>query len=288
MRVRSGRAVAVMRRGRLVFAAIGLAFALQACGAADDAGDDASAGTPERVVRAWATTRSVRLRCERAVTARYVRATYGSRQGCRRREAPSPHSRPLAPRVRQSVVVRGATASANVELAGGTLAGARGTIRLARQGGTWRIDDVGTDFMRAVYSRNTLHQLQLTANEPGLRVGAARRCVDAKIGAHNDRLVRAAWRGSEAAGRTVIDQTLLGCLNAPGTGSGGVSYLRGRLIEGVVDGEFELTAAEQACADRVLRVRVSDREVLEHVQRDRSSPPPATVRIARLIAGCKR
>jgi len=269
-------------------AAIGLALALQACGAADDAGDDAPAAGPERVVRAWATTQSVRLRCERAVTARYVRATYGNREGCRRREAPSPQSRPLAPHVRQSVVVRGATASADVELAGGTLRGARGTIRLARQGGTWRIDDVGTDFIRAVYSRNTLHQLQLTADEPGLRVGAARRCVDAKIGAHDDRLVRAVWQGSEAAGETVVAQTLLGCLNAPGTGARGASYLRARLIEDVVDGEFELTTSEQACADRVLRTRLSDREVLEHVRRDRSSPPPVTARIARLIAGCKR
>ncbi len=275
-------------RGTLACAAIGLALALQACGAADDAVDDAPARAPEQVVRAWATTQSVRLRCERAVTARYVRATYGSRQGCRRREAPSPQSRPLAPRVRQSVVVRGATASADVELAGGTLTGARGTIRLARQGRTWRIDDVGTDFIRAVYSRNTLHQLQLTADEPGLRVGAARRCVDAKIAAHNDRLVRAVWRGSEAAGETVIGQTLLGCLNAPGTGARGASYLRARLIEDVVDGEFELTAADQACADRVLPTRLSDRQVLEHVQRDRSSPPPATARIARLIAGCER
>jgi hypothetical protein len=278
----------VTARGTLACAATGLALALQACGAADDAVEDAPARAPEQVVRAWATTQSVRLRCQRAVTARYVRATYGSRHGCRRREAPSPQSRPLAPRVRQSVVVRGATASADVELVGGNVTGARGTIRLSRQGGTWRIDDVGTDFVRAVYSRLTLHQLQLTADEPGLRVGAARRCVDAKIAAHDDRRVRAAWRGSEAAGETVIGQTLLGCLNAPGTGARGTSYLRARLIEDVVDGELGLTAAEQACADRVLRTRLSDREVLEHVQRDRSSPPPVTARIARLIAGCER
>lgn len=277
-------------RGRLAFAAIGVALAVQACGAADDAGDDASAGSPERVVRAWATTQSVRLRCEQAVTARYVRATYGSRQGCRRREAPSPQSRPLAPRVSQSVAVRGATASADVELAGGTFTGARGTIKLTRHAHTWRIDHVGTDFIRSLYSRHTLHQLQLTADKSGLRIGAARRCVNAKIAAHSDRLVRAVWRGSEATAETVIGQTLLGCLNTPGTGARGASYLRARLIEDVLedDGPFDLTAAEQACADRALRTRLSDREVLENVQRDRSSPPPATVRLARLIADCKR
>lgn len=270
-------------------AAIGLALALQACGAADNTGDDARARLPERVVRAWATTQGVRVRCEETVTARYVRATYGSRQGCRRREAPSARSpRPLAPRVNQHVVVRGATASADIALAGGILAGARGTIRLVRQGSTWHIDAVGTDFIRSVYARDTFHQLQLTADAPGLRVGAARRCVHAKIAAHDERLVRAVWQGSEAAGKTVVEQTLLSCLNAPGTGARGASYLRTRLIEDVTDGEFGLTAAEQACADRALRTELSDREVLEHVQRDRSSPPPATARLARLIAGCQR
>ena len=277
------------RRATLAFAALGVALALSACGAADDATEGGAAvGPPDRVVRAWATTQDVRLRCEQAVTARYVRATYGSRQGCRKREAPSPQSRPLASRVLQTVVVRGATASADVEIKGGTLAGARGTIWLVRQGGTWRINAVGTDFIRAVYARSTFHQLQLTAEEPGLRVGAARRCVDAKIGAHDERLVRAVWQGSEAAGETVVGEALFGCLNAPGTGPGGASYLRARLIADVVDREFGLTPAEQACADRALRTRLSDREVLEHVRRDRSSPPPATTRLARLIADCKR
>lgn len=280
----------VTGRGRLAFALIGAALALQACGAANDAGDDAPAGSPERVVRAWATTQSVQLRCEKAVTARYVRATYGSRQGCRRREAPSPQSRPLAPRVSQSVAVRGATASADVELAGGPFTGARGTIKLTRRADTWRIDHVGTDFIRSVYSRHTLDQLRLTADEPGLRVDAARRCVNAKIAAHSDRQVRAVWEGSEDTAETVIGQTLLGCLNAPGTGARGASYLRARLIEDFLEdaGPFDLTAAEQACADRTLRTRLTDREVLEPIQRDRSSPPPAMVRMARLVAGCKR
>jgi hypothetical protein len=279
----------VTRRGTLAFAALGLAFALSACGAANDATEaGAGAGSPGEVVRAWATTQDVRLRCEQLVTARYVRTTYGSRQGCRKREAPSPQSRPLASRVRQSVLIRRARASADVEIKGGTLAGARGTIRLTRHGGTWRIDAVGTDFIRAVYAHSTFHQLQLTADEPGLRAGAARRCVDAKIGAHDERLVRAVWEGSEVAGETVVGEALFGCLNAPGTGARGASYLRARLITDVVDGEFGLTPAEEVCADRALRTKLSDREVLEHVRRDRSAPPPATARLAQLIADCKR
>ena len=69
-----------------------------------------------------------------------------------------------------------------------------------------------------------------------------------------------------------------------------MSYLRARLLDTLASTfeEAGLHGAEVACARRDVRAKLTDREVLEHVLRDRAAPPPATTRLAQIIVACRR
>jgi hypothetical protein len=272
--------------------------ALAACGdeartggTRDDAGGQTDRQAVKRALLRALTGREAPSRCERGVTHRLIAEIYGTLARCLEVEAPDPRKpRPTGLRV-QDMRVHAQRATVRVTLHGGLTPGASGHVELVRTAGSWKLDRVGTDFLRAQIASTLLRQIRLTASRPGLHEGAARHCVEERISRipeHRFRTLAAAATAENAdASRPLVDLITF-CLAQPGTGPSGQSYLRAQLEKQVLsfvrreggDG------AALTCARRRLRTEISDKEILDHVKRNKAAPPAATKRIATIVEDC--
>lgn len=165
--------------------ALALALVLGACGSGSDSLEPDPPSAREQV-RAVALrvlqTGDPQVGC-RLMTRRYVAETFGTQAGCLADDGDDELS---GARVEQ-VVVRGSRATAEVEVppADG-LPRIAGTLELAREGGAWRVDRSGDDFLRSL--------LVASAGKPGDRGLAAsapvRRCMQKQFAAISDQAVR--------------------------------------------------------------------------------------------------
>lgn len=205
-----------------MWTAIVLALVLQGC--SSGSGDSEARRSVDDVVEAWATSRDGSERCGLAATDRLVRRIHGDAQRCRRAESAVAGRSGLAPKVRQRVERRGALATARIRLMGGRFDGAAGALELVEDDGTWRVDKLGTDFLRALFSRSVFGELRVIAKGPRLRVAPARACVATKINGLGETRFRAsahAALGQRAAGYRPFARIILSCLNTAGTGADG-------------------------------------------------------------------
>lgn len=247
--------------------------------------------TPSQQVRdvlsSWFTTHDVDTRCERDVTARFVREVYGDESACRRAEEPDEKTEPLAGSIEVGrPALRGDRGAVRVELHHERAASAAGRVELAREGSRWRIDALGADLLRELFIGRTIQQVQMTAERPGLRLAVARQCVVewfAPLPADEMRRLGYAVFGQRPARERMVEP-IIGCLNAPRTGPQGMSYLRWHLIEDTL--RVARDTEEERCIRTALAERLSDDEILEHVQRD-GRPVAATRKLARLVASCR-
>jgi hypothetical protein len=265
---------------RAVAGVVATTFLVGCGGSGEDRAPAAQVGV---LVSSWFTTQDVVGHCRRDVTSRFSREVYGDEAACRRFHKLE-HSEPVAKSIRVGKPeLRGRRTAVVVELRGGNTGGARGRVELVREKSRWRIDALGPDLLRGILVESTLRQLQRTAERPGLQRAAARRCVVGRFSRFSDEemrklgYARLAGRDTEQAVEPII-----GCLNDPQTGPEGMSYLRWHLIDEIVQAS---DANAERCIRSALTNRLSDAEVLEHVERD-DGPPPATRTIAGLVAAC--
>ena len=134
---------------------LGGVLALCACG-----GDDpkpAKPATPEEQVRAAATkvlnSKDAKAVCATLLTERFIDEVYdGDRQAC----IDSPindddEGDPGKPKV-DSVTAEGARADVVSSVEGGSGDGTTGTLLFAREGGRWKLDRFGTDYLRSAFA----------------------------------------------------------------------------------------------------------------------------------------
>lgn len=181
---RSGNRCGVPRR-IVPLALLLLALCLSACGSGSGA-DEPDPPSPREQVRAVAlkllATSDPQVGC-RLMTRRYVAETYRTLARCL---AAEDDDALRGARVEQ-VVVRGGRATAQVEVppADG-LTRIAGTLELAREGGAWRVDRGGSDFLRSL--------LVAGAGKPGdsgLATSApVRRCMQKQFAALSDSAIR--------------------------------------------------------------------------------------------------
>ena len=136
---------------------LGGVLALCACGGDDP--EPAKPATPEEQVRAAATKvlnsteADAKAVCTTLVTERLIDEVYkGDRQAC----IDSPvnddeEGDPGKPKV-DSVTVEGARADVVSSVEGGSGDGTRGTLLFAREGGSWKLDRFGTDYLRSAFA----------------------------------------------------------------------------------------------------------------------------------------
>jgi hypothetical protein len=225
-------------------------------------------------------------RCSTVLSARFVRETYGSAAACKTVEAKRTDTelhdgRAAAPQV------TGDSATVQVTLP----TDASGVMRLRREAGAWKVDRYEDDLLHALFDGYLLEQVKLTASKPGLNESGAASCVDDKVeamGADGFRRFAYGALGNRPEAETQLKKLIPECLTDPRSGSGGESYLRPYLEDDIVkaaQGEgYDSEAVE--CIRRKF-ASVSDRQILEHVTRDKSAPPPATEEIAALIGSCR-
>lgn len=168
------------------FLLLALVLGLSACGGSSSGPDEPDPPTAQEQVRAAALkllgASDPQVGCS-VVTRRYVAETYGTMARCL---ADDGDEALRGGRV-EAIVMRGERATATVEVppADG-LARIAGTLELAREGGAWRVDRSGTDFLRSL--------LVASAGKPGDRGLAAsppiRACMQKQFAAVSDGAVR--------------------------------------------------------------------------------------------------
>ena len=127
-------------------AALGLVIVVPAVAVVGCGGDE----DVERALKRFATSRTVADRCERTVSSALVREIYGSRSRCRTVEKRDSDVKPPQSADVGDVEVEGGTASAELRLEGGDYDGVRGRVTLIEEGGLWKVDRLGYEYLRSL------------------------------------------------------------------------------------------------------------------------------------------
>lgn len=137
-----------VRRARRLSLVLVCAFAA-GCGAGD-APSDAEQIT--RAVERVLESGSVTDQCQTGVSDRFVREVYGTRAHCR--EANEPRAGDPPPDMAQvsATRIRGDRATTGVTLTSVKGSRATGRLALVKIGDTWKVDRLGVDFLRSVFS----------------------------------------------------------------------------------------------------------------------------------------
>lgn len=206
-----------VRRGFLVGAVLTAGVLLAGCGLGG--GSRASAGDQRAItaaVRQAFVEDDPAAECS-ALSARLVGAIYETESRCRdlaakHADEPDPTDVRVA-----GIAVDGARAAVRIQASGHAFEGVAGGVELVREGGAWKIDDLGADLLRAT-ARASVRQG--AATEPLLDDPSLRTCfADRLAGVPDDRLRELAYntigeRGSEHT----LGPMLIDCMSASGVG----------------------------------------------------------------------
>jgi hypothetical protein len=132
-------------------AALFLALFVAACGGSDsdsDGGDSGEETAISEVIVSALTENDAEAVCNEWSTADFVEAVYGDIETCVK-EAESESDDPEDVSV-TDIEIDGDSATATVTEVGGESDGATGTVTVVKVDGSWRIDDLGIDFLRSL------------------------------------------------------------------------------------------------------------------------------------------
>lgn len=121
------------------------------CGGDDD---DASSDTEQiaRAVDRVMESESVKDQCETGVSERFVREVYVSLAFCREANEPEPDDPPPDSAGVSATRIDGDKATTGVTLTSVKGARATGRVALVNDGGAWKVDRLGVDFLRSVFA----------------------------------------------------------------------------------------------------------------------------------------
>jgi len=141
-------------RGSTLAAVAILAVTITACSEGNDPGSNVSERPGDKpairnvLVTAFKTEDPEGI-CSRLLTRQLFRQIYESKAACRRVEAKEEEDEPVKRVEVSSTQVSGNRARARARLLGGDQGGTAGIVSLAREDGTWRIDDLSIGFLRS-------------------------------------------------------------------------------------------------------------------------------------------
>lgn len=233
------------------------ALGLVACGG--DGGSDEDPAIKRAVEQAY-TTKDAALKCDKLATQSFVKRVYGEVAQCRKAEAPESDDKPPTAVKSSDLEVDGDAATVKIRLVGGDTAGASGTLQLRKEGGDWRVDDLGVDLLRSQVTTG----LTSDSAPPALRDPKVVACTrKAFLDLADPELRRIAYLsiGETGAGEAELGKLLGPCLSIPS--SGGVSALRKQFESGITskarkDGMSQSTID---CINKQLRRSISDEEI---------------------------
>lgn len=135
------------RPSRLVLVA--LCAAAAGCG-----GDDARSDTEQIAAAVDRVMESVRVEdlCEVGVSPRFVREVYGTLARCRQANAPAPGDPPPDSASISATRIDGDRATTGVTLTSVKGSRATGRVALVRTAQTWKVDRLGIDFLRSIFT----------------------------------------------------------------------------------------------------------------------------------------
>jgi hypothetical protein len=177
-----------------------------------------------------------------------------------------------------------------VRLTGGAIDGVTGTLELRKQGGRWKVDDLGAGLLRGLMVRGLQRE---SRNARLLRQPVIKRCVRTAFDdLSDDELKRVAYLAlSEREGSSKeVAKVMLPCLLRPGSGKGERrSYLRDRFEEGIRRrGRADrLPRTTVDCIVRRLRSSVTNAELLGLANREGRLTPRVGRKLARAVIGCR-
>lgn len=181
------------RLGAIVLAAFCSLFLL-ACGNNDD---EEGAEISTVIANAILDEDAVAL-CNELVSERFISDIYGDVEKCVAAEQSSNGEDPDEVRV-ADIEVDGETATASLTEVGGDTDGATGTVTLVRVGDSWRIDELGIDYLRSQLERGFANEDQFNEEEHGpLADPAIRDCANEQLQALDDDAFRAMAYASKA------------------------------------------------------------------------------------------
>lgn len=129
---------------------VALCAAVAGCGGAQDPPSDSEqiATAVDRVME----SDRVADQCEAGVSPRFVREVYGTLARCRRANLPRPGDPPPDSAATSATLIDNDRATTAVTLT--TVKGSRATGRVAlvRAGATWKVDRLGIDLLRAIFT----------------------------------------------------------------------------------------------------------------------------------------
>ncbi len=137
----------IRRLSRLV--PVALCVVAGGCGGADGPSDTEQIATAvDRVME----SERVADQCEAGVSRRFVRDVYGTLARCRRANAPQPGDPPPDSATISATRIDGDHATTGVTLTSVKGSRATGRVALVRAGQTWKVDRLGIDFLRAIFT----------------------------------------------------------------------------------------------------------------------------------------
>jgi len=160
-----------------------LALGVAACGDGDDGGGKTEIA---RDIKLAFTTQDEKVFCGQLATKSFVKRFYGEMAQCLekvrrleivRSEADDKPTRDV--RV-SNITVDGNAARGRAQFVGGDGDGAAGTLQVRKEGGGWRIDDLGSDLQRSLLEHQLERKIKDTSfdNKPVIRACTTKRLAD--------------------------------------------------------------------------------------------------------------
>jgi hypothetical protein len=145
-----------VRSSLALLLAILAGFGLAACGGGGDAGSTDEGPTVEEEVKGAAVTAvendDAGSFCRTQASKRYLKAVYGgSVEKCAKSQGTVPKDPPKAKAGAAKVRPDQKHATVTVSLVGGDLDGTTGEVEMVKEGGAWKVDEYGDDFIRSAF-----------------------------------------------------------------------------------------------------------------------------------------
>ena len=237
-------------------------FGLAACGGDGDSGaeEDITSALKRGVVG-----QDVKARCEEVTTKGFIQRVYGDVAQCRKAEKPEPDDKPATGVRVSEVKVDGERATAKVRYVGGDVDGSEGSFEFLKEGGDWRIDDLGVDLLRSQVKRalSSGDQESAVLRDPKVRDCAAKAFLDLP----DEKFKRVAYAeiSKRPSSRQELARVVSPCLSQTGSasGPGSTSFLREKFEQGLATSARRrgVPQATIACINKELRSAISDKEI---------------------------
>ncbi len=265
-----------------------LALAAAGCGGDGGGGDGKDKREIVRTIERAFTSDDHEMVCEKLISQRFVERVYDTAARCvsvQDDDEKPPSDVPVS-----DVTIDGDAATARAKFVGGDTDGAAGTIELRKEDGGWRIDDLGTDLLRSVFTTGidaSFGEENEAFREPKIRACVRRALTELP----DDRLRSLAYDavGERKGANERLGRVLTPCLSISGSGrSGDRSFVRDKFEEGIRDGARRngVPPATVNCIIRELRSSISDEEIGALAASGGELTPKAQRAVARAFSAC--